>query len=294
MHKHRGGQVQAVTFVLLAAIAVAMISASYMWGKPLIEKSQTSSDIVQGQSVMEQIGTAVDEVAAHGGQKSLQLELKGYMVIEGAQEGLSAPGRNFITYTIYTTAASSGSLQWIPLDGTDPIRNEIYTGTDAATLNIDGNPCSEVSMQCPARTADITCDSIGSANGPAGAPFSGDSRYTLGYVYCEGDAADHFVAVIGPDEPVPGIVGADKAGVVVMRTMPYGTGYATVLRLAYRELDDLNSGDGYLTQITEAGNTAAGAGSHRLVVIAGDEFSEPEGARTGGTLIMRPVRVVLE
>jgi hypothetical protein len=69
----RRGQVQAISMVLIAGIIITLAGVAYFWGKPMIEKRATLTDIANAKSFMIQLDKNIVEVARSGGSKSLSI-----------------------------------------------------------------------------------------------------------------------------------------------------------------------------------------------------------------------------
>lgn len=300
--KYKKAQTEVVTIMILTGIAVAMVSVSYMWGKPLVEKSQTKTDIDQAKDIMFSIQDAVREVSIYGGQKIINIDLKGTLKIDGAARDASGNyininRNNWVTYTVETRSIGTSTSEWVPIDDMSPIKYETYTGNDTLTLSINGTSCATVNIDCGANppTALISCGAYGSANGQEDTHFDAKPEYKIGYIHCT--SAPYFVTVMGPEEPVPGVIGLNKPGSIIMRAKGKGDGYSNSIRLAYRDLDDLNTGKGYLIQLVKGGNTLADSGQHKLFIKAERDkiFDDPLlRSQTGSPVTIIPIIMYIE
>lgn len=295
----RKAQAQILSVVLLTGIAVAVVTSSYFWGKPLIQKSRTGSEMTQAENIMLRVSKAIDEVSSQGGQRVVEVKLAGILSVEGAIENedgslLYLNKRNAVDYVVDTQVAGTSSTIWVPLNGFSPIRQEVATAGATEALTINETQCSQPVINCPEATSSFACDDGGSANGGEGAPVLGGTStagYKIGYVYC---GSNPFVAVYGPDEFVTGVIGADKAGVIVMRTKPKGDIYETEYKLVYRELVDLTTSEGKLIQIVQSGNNIATEGSHRIIIKAENAKTYAGASSTGETLTVLPILVTVD
>jgi hypothetical protein len=66
-------QVQAVSMVLIAGIILALAGAAYFWGRPMIEKRSTMTDISTAESFMLELDREITEVARSGGIKAVNI-----------------------------------------------------------------------------------------------------------------------------------------------------------------------------------------------------------------------------
>jgi hypothetical protein len=69
----RKAQVQAVSMVLIAGIVIALAGAAYFWGKPMIEKRSTMTDVSTAESFVLELDEKIVDVARNGGSKSVNL-----------------------------------------------------------------------------------------------------------------------------------------------------------------------------------------------------------------------------
>ncbi len=69
----RKAQVQAISVVLIAGIVIALAGAAYFWGKPMIEKRATMTDVSTAKSFVLELDERIVDVARNGGDKSVTL-----------------------------------------------------------------------------------------------------------------------------------------------------------------------------------------------------------------------------
>jgi len=67
------GQVEAITLVLITGIVMSLAGAAYFWGKPLIEKRASITDIAAAESFMIQLDKEIVDVARNRGEKSINI-----------------------------------------------------------------------------------------------------------------------------------------------------------------------------------------------------------------------------
>ncbi|MCK5333943.1 MAG: hypothetical protein KAJ24_05490, partial [Candidatus Aenigmarchaeota archaeon] len=101
----RVAQSPAASMILMTGIVLAMITATYNWGAPVLEKSQTNSKIVNAQDVMSLIKHRIGESALSGEQKSFSVTLDGTLEV--------VPTKNAIIYSVSTEGLGIGSLSYI-------------------------------------------------------------------------------------------------------------------------------------------------------------------------------------
>lgn len=100
-------QAEIVTVVLLTGVFIASISAVYIWGVPLIEKRQSSSEINAADMLIRDIEKIVLEVALSEGtaQKTISLNLKGPLELNSNTNSI-----NYIIETGHSIYPSTGTL----------------------------------------------------------------------------------------------------------------------------------------------------------------------------------------
>ncbi len=301
----RKAQVQIISMILLTGISIAAVSGALWWGLPMLDKSKTNSEVTQAFSLMQDIKSSIGEVSASGGSRVINLNLAGEMKIEGGtlekmpdgtiKANLPSDRVNSITYTIMTKGVTSAIGQWVSLDGFSPISQTLYTGnnTDAVTLpdydcdfsNLCAGGVESVDINCGGGVIDLD-DAVSGT-------YLGTEGYKVEYIDCDND----FVTISGPEKVITGFSGVNDAGVIVVKTIPYGVEYKTIFKLVYRELDDINdeNGNGYLTLITKKGSNLIGSmGSSSkvsLTISALDDFISETAEKTGGPLTVTPVTV---
>lgn len=104
----RKAQTEIISALLVVGITVAAVSVAYIWGVPIIQKGQSTSQIQEAESLMADIEKAVSEVAQNGGQKTLSLNLQGPLEISEEQ--------NAIKYSIVSKKAGVARTEWVPLN----------------------------------------------------------------------------------------------------------------------------------------------------------------------------------
>ena len=302
----RKAQVQIISMILLTGISIAAVSGALWWGLPMLDKSKTNSEVTQAFSLMQDIKSSIGDVSASGGSRVININIAGEMIIEGGAlkkmpDGtikaiLSSDRVNSITYTIVTKGVTSAIGQWVSLDGFSPISQTLYTGEEGETVNISSSNACVISGLCDTGDlVNINCDVDNmDVTGAVPGTYLGTEGYKVEYIDCDND----FVTISGPEKVITGFSGVNDAGVIVVKTIPYGTEYKTIFKLVYRELDDINdeNGNGYLTLITKKGNNLIGSiGSSSkvsLTISALDDFISDELAeKTGGPLTVTPVTV---
>ncbi|MCK4968713.1 MAG: hypothetical protein KAS12_06670, partial [Candidatus Aenigmarchaeota archaeon] len=284
MSKLFKAQTQIISVVLIMGLAVGVIGASYMWGAPLIEKSKSETALSQAEANIELINSMIADVVKSGGQKTKKLNL------EGSLEILDYTlGGNSITYTIQGKTAGVASTEWILMnDDVSAKSKERYAvkATDLAdSINIGCGDCSMTSM-CPTKKINIsgTCNVAGEYN--QGNSFTCDTNaktYLVERVDCD-ESYDGFAVLNGPEQDLAGIVGSNKAGVIMAKSLVSGDIYLTSYKLIYRELVDPLNKEGTMIILETQGNNNVGAGTHTIKVSRGDTKIETLKSKLNGEL----------
>lgn len=217
-------QAQIVSVVLITGITVLVISSAYLWGLPLIEKSQTSSEINKAKTLMLSIDNGINDVIQHGGKKSIFLNLEGELAIS---EQL-----NSIIYSVETKDVNIATISWVSLN-------------DENVFGVEG--------------------------------IGGDAQ-----------------------RGSPGIIGSNRDGVLIAKAIKLGDSYKNEFRLAYRELENIDSCkdvnnicNGRKIEIKEKGNNLGSGGQHTLYIERGETNTLPGESITGGDKFVTPIYVTI-
>ncbi|MCK4551006.1 MAG: hypothetical protein KAT91_03555 [Candidatus Aenigmarchaeota archaeon] len=286
------GQTQIISVVLIMGLAVGVIGASYMWGKPLIDKSQAGTTITNAEKTMDLIKNTIDDVAKTGGQKKKQIQIEGSLEVSEAE--------NAIIYTLTGLMAAIASSQWISInDDVPPKSIETYAvdATDPSDSTAIGcGDCVMNSSCLPTETIKISGTCGASGNYVAGSSFNCDlntNTYTVDHIDCAGNL-DGFAVLAGPEKEMSGIVGTNNAGVLVAKSIPSGDEFMTEYKLIYRELIDPTSKEGVKIIIKNQGNSQISSGQHTLTVMRGTIDTENDASYVGGDLAKTTVFVTVE
>lgn len=180
-------QTEVISALLIIGITIAAVSVAYMWGVPIIQKGQSTNQITDAESMMNEIEKAISDVVQNGGQKTISLRIQGnFEILED---------ENTIKYTIITKMPGIARTEWVPMN-------------EDETFGIAGTNQSQ---------------------------------------------------------SIP-IYGSDKDRVLIAKADVFGDAYTIDYKLVYREVDDLNNKNGYITSISAAGNNKASAGDIRLSI----------------------------
>ena len=274
----RVAQSPAASMILMTGIVLAMITATYNWGAPVLEKSQTNSKIVNAQDVMSLIKHRIGESALSGEQKSFSVTLDGTLEV--------VPTKNAIIYSVSTEGLGIGSLSYISLDTSfDAFQYEAHAvdaGT-GGTVTLDG---TGYSVGGCAVDDVVNIDGVPHNSGSALA----DPNYVLDHVDCTG-LFDGLTVITGPEEEVVGLLGTDAAGVVMAKTIDMGGAYMNRMRLTYRELDDVTTLEGYKTVIHSGGSSMVSSGEHTITIRRENVERIPSGSHLGEDLVLTHIYI---
>ena len=199
-------QTEIISALLIVGITVGAVSVAYLWGVPIIQKGQSTNQIQEAESVMNDIEKAVSDVAQNGGQKSISLNLQGSLEV--------SEDENSIKYSILSKKAGVARTEWVPLNEDD-------------TFGINGT---------------------------------------------------------SQNQSIP-VYGMDKDAVLIAKSSVLGDGFVVDYRLVYREVDDLNTKEGYLTILSAVGNNKASGGNVKLTISREPQTVSTFTSKLGGKLI---------
>ena len=291
MSKLLKAQTQIISVVLIMGLAVGVIGASYMWGAPLIEKSQTENSLSQAEKTIELINSMITDVVKTGGQKTKQIKFDGTLEILD-----SYIDENSILYTIQGQSAGVASTNWILLNDDMPAKSrETYAVKATDSLDAVSIGCGSCMMNSTCPSINISGDSCDvSGIYSAGSTFTCDSNdYLVERIDCA-ETIDGFAVLSGPEKNIAGIVGTNKAGVITAKSMLAGDIYLTSYKLTYRELVDPTNKEGVKILLETQGNNKVTAGTHTIKVRRGETKTENYGSSLAGEISKTTVLITLE
>lgn len=97
---------------------------------------------------------------------------------------------------------------------------------------------------------------------------------------------------INQSQGIP-IYGRDKDAVLVAKSSVLGDGFVIDYRLAYREVDDLNTKEGMITLLSAAGNNKASGGNAKLTISKEPEEISASRSLLGGKLVSTKILITL-
>ncbi len=283
------GQSQIVSVVLITAITIGIVSSTYFWGVPLIEKSRADTEINEAEMILTEILENIEEVAMSGGQKVLNLNLKGDMFINSEE--------NSIEYILRSKDAKIGTSDWVPLNDQNPYTRKIYgisyqsvypvsVGVPECGRNCKlVNDCTSENKIIMIDCTDIVGGSGGEQNYADGDKFtcgSGDNQKTF---TVEANCSKGSHIIIKSNEDIgPGIKGINKPGVIIARSQGSEGAFVNTYKLIFRELGDQSTKDGVIYDIKGEGTIQVSPGKHNLIISKGDVKGSTSYSSLGGDL----------
>lgn len=208
-------QTEVISALLIVGITVAAVSVAYLWGVPIVQKGQSTGQIQNAESLMNQIEKSVSEVVQNGGQKSLLLNLQGALEISEEE--------NMIKYSISSKKAGVARTEWVPLNEDE----------------------------------------------------------TFG------------IAITNQSDSIP-VYGFDKDAVIIAKANAVGEDdYILNYGLVFREVDDLNTREGRITNIAAAGNNKASGGNVKLMIKREPQEVSASPSKLGGKLVSTKILLSL-
>ncbi len=281
--------------VLLVAIILGSITAAYIWGLPLINKSGDSNRMDYTKTIFEKLSDSFSKVAREGGQSSLDVQIdRGVFRLERDQAN-----EYVLTYTMQSDLKFFSTTE-VPINDF----NSPYV-TKEGWANTTSGPCSTP-------IAGLTCDKTGTldlggedgsypvclcvgdvlnynaAQYRTGDTFDG-TAYTLRYInYVSGVAQ-----ATGGFETVVGLLGVDKAGVILAKAKPVGNAFEITMKLKPRKLFDPSNNEILeLNLVGAKGASTVGRGTFSISMRNAGETVRTEQVTIEGKTGSRKVRTV--
>ncbi|MBN1896531.1 MAG: hypothetical protein JW789_02275 [Candidatus Aenigmarchaeota archaeon] len=139
----RKAQVQAITMVLMAGVVISLVGAAWFWGKPLIEKRSTATEIATAEEFIIELDRQIVEVARSGGSKSVRIPSIAGASLYVNDTQLAAFG-NEVTFSFTTDQAMiemGGDSASVPVETFDENHVGSYGGSPRI-ITLDGNELS--------------------------------------------------------------------------------------------------------------------------------------------------------
>lgn len=286
----RKGQSTIIEVGLITGIIIAVVTATVIWGRPLIEKSTDKAHIDNVIAKMKEVDSAVRYVG--NSRSSLRVNLG----LDSGEEIRVRDGT--VLWETSTRIPIIAVNYWVPLSGNQlPTKknltniNTTTTCTDCPTLTGYQNPQKGTgvfnnteyqitvynstsqgayTLLCMNNT-DLVRDS------DCATQFNTITKngveYTVGSIQTDGSSA----VIMGEDIDNVGVVGRDPAGVVIGKSVPSGDYQEVLIKLDYRPLkDNLGRKISYVLECDS--NCEAGQGEHSLNI----RFDSMDTRQTGG------------
>lgn len=233
-------QMEILGSILLVGLILGSITAAYLWGLPLVNKSGDASRIDYAKKIFGKLADSFAKVAREGGQTSLKVQIdKGLFRLERDQAN-----EYVLTYAMQTDMRFFSAQEMPVNDFNSPYA--VKEGWLNATVGA-----------CPTPIAGLTCDKTGNLdlgddgsyliclcagnvlnhNGVRyldGQSFAPSPKYKVGSV----DYASGAAGVSDGYRTVVGLLGVDPPGVILAKGNQAGNVYEAVLKLKLRKMFD--------------------------------------------------------
>lgn len=280
--------------VLLVAIILGSITAAYLWGLPLINKSGDSNRMDYTTTIFEKLSDSFSKVAREGGQSSLDVQIdRGVFRLERDQAN-----EYVLTYTMQSDLKFFSTTE-VPINDF----NSPYVTKEGWVNATSGS--------CPTPIAGLTCDKTGTLdlgedgsypvcacvgdalNYNAVKYMTGDTfgatKYTLRYINYVSGAAQ----ATGGFGTVVGLLGVDKAGVILAKAKPVGNAFEITMKLKPRKLFDPSNNEILeLNLVGAKGSSTVGRGTFSISMKNAGETVRTEQVTIEGKTGSRKVRQV--
>ncbi len=243
-----------ISTILLSSIILSIVTATFIWGQPLVQKTTDKIKIDTLTEMLKTIKNGIDNAQQTGSPSQVQLDISGATVI-------IKPDDNAIAVKTKTTIPIITSYTFVPLSYTElPFENELIdintshinstpvftpedyvAGTDIRFGNVTlENEIYNVTTFYTGASYDVACFYQGQYATQdecvdEGQDFvKNDTTYTLSWISSDGTE----VILIGPEVENLGVLGTDPGGIIIGKSLPISGVQNVELRLAYRGLID--------------------------------------------------------
>ncbi len=296
----RKGQSTVVSSVLISGIIISIISLTYIWGRPLIQKTTDKSNIDTAKSDLLTIKDYIIEAASSGNTKRYDINLDNNEILKVTDK---------ISFETITTIPIVSSVDWSPLnsyelpfkrqnnnittDGTSTISPSCvsFEGTvnnQTATLDLEDGSSKTFYIFLFNRSIthkyDYACisediDEI-SCNNDCG--FEGDTitKYGTKFTFLYIDDNGSYVNILGKEVENEGVLGEDEYGILIARSISLGDTQKVFMEVRFRPLIDPVTQDKIRINLTCTESCMATAGKHTLEISKTDEQKRIEEGHT--------------
>lgn len=294
--------------ILLVGIVLGSITAAYIWGLPLVNKSGDANRIDYAKSIFEKLSDSFAKVAREGGQSSLNVQLdKGTFRLEQDQfNGYVLPNEYVLTYTMQTDLKFF-STQELPINDFSspyatregwvistalPTTDACGSGSSGKSGTLDlGEDGSYPVYICSDNT--LYYNTAKYANGQT--ITFGVAKYTVQSVRYDATLAE--AGVSGGYRTVVGLIGVDKPGVIMAKGKQAGSAFESMLKLKPRKMFDPSNNEILEINLVGAkGSSTIGEGSSFTLSMrnAGETVRSEQVAIEGKTGLRKVRSVTIE
>jgi hypothetical protein len=285
-----------VSSVLISGIIISIISLTYVWGRPLIQKTADKSNIDMAKSDLLNIKDMIVDSASTGNTRRYDINLEGNEILKVTDK---------IDFETVTSIPIVSSTSWSPLNSYElPFERQITGVTTDSTKNTATN--------CAAHSGDIKYkqQSLDLSNGSS---MNFDVTFfnrtvTNNYDYaCIAEDADSMVCsndcgvegetivkfgtsfsflylnssgynmnIMGKEIENEGVLGEDEMAILIARSINLGDSQKVNMEIRFRTLVDPVTGDKIRINLTCTGTCTATAGKHTLQINKEQEIKRLE------------------
>lgn len=288
----RKSQTTVISTVLITAIVLSLVTVTYIWGKPLIEKNADNAKIDSIINVLRQINRAVTNVADTGSPREIRVSLD-----TGEKIYLNDDGEiifETITSVPLVTTTEYGPISYVELPYTNEqysvdtptvasnaqacasATGNVYFGNKTLTLengttvlyNVSAyNTTTEYDYSCITKdinnfTCSSNCGTVDTAIDKLGTKFS------VFFVNSTGRR----VSLTGRQILNTGELGTeDPEGIIIAKATAARDNYFVTFKLVYRPLQDPNTGNINQIVLNCDSECFVGAGEHTIFLTSTEQ-----------------------
>ncbi len=294
------GQSTVVSSVLISGIIISIISLTYVWGRPLIQKTADKSNIDSAKNDLINLKDMIIEAASTGSTGRYELNL-------GVNEKLTITDK--IAFETVTSIPIISSVSWSPLnsyelpyerentkvitDGSKPDATMCATTGDTIkykqqSLNLGDGTSRTFDFVFFKRTAtneyDYACIAVDGSNMGCSVDcgVEGDTilKYGTTFNLLFLNDSGYNLNVVGKQVEKEGVLGEDEMGIMIARSIGLGETQRVLIEVQFRSLVDPITGDKIRLNLTCEGGCAATSGSHIIQVNKEGETKRLESGRS--------------
>lgn len=258
--------------VLISSIIIGIVSVSYLWGKPLIDKSTDKVRINSLISIMKNIEGSIESVT-QGGSRTINLGLE-------SNEEFRVES-NKITLITHTSVPIITTLNWAPLNTYElPFRENLYRANTNKSCNTTNAGC--VCEDEPGYNDNVTFNTINISNTSyTVCNYNGSEGYNYTCINnslseCGGEESKirwlgieiinkNETILSGNETNISGTLGEDTSGILMAKTTPTGNKQEVRFRIRFRPLIN-KQGRKFIINPTCEDNCVVRGGDHRIEI----------------------------